>query len=747
MPARGRLLAHAAEPGPVILASIDFVRLIYGGSGLLYLALTALVLIQARLSRTGLMLVAASLASAAWLGAVALAVPPPLGGFGGGLDLLRSLAWYVFLLHLYRRSVPGRGQLAQAFVVMGLVALLVAGVAVLLGGAAAPQSAPWSAGTAIRLGLAVCNILLIENLYFNAPADSKWRINLPCIALGALAVYDVAMSADAVLMHALSPALFAGNAMAAAIVVPLLAVSAARNRSWQIDIHVSRTVVFHSATLIASGVFLVGLAGIGEAIRYFGADWGGLAEISLVFAGLVTIAVLMTSSTVRSRIRRIAVDHFFTHRYDYRQEWMRCINTLSGQDSYVPLPTRVIRAAADVVDSPGGVLMLLEGTTPPVYRWAGSWNMPAAIAPLPAGDAFLAELRGGSWIARLGQDGAAGRPHPFAAELPTAWLAVPLSHGGAMTGFILLARPRAGFTLDREVFDLLRIIGRQVATYVAEQRATEVLLQARQLHDYGKRFAFVAHDIKNVSSQLSMLLSNAELHMANPEFQRDMLGTVRGSVQKIGALLKRLQAPASELTRTIIRPHDRLAALVAGLRRPRAVEVVLEPPAGPAPGGVAMPAAAFDAVVTHLLTNAIDATEAAAEAGETDRNGAGRNGAGRNGALPPVLIRLEQRGRQLVIEITDEGTGMTADFVRDKLFVPFDTSKPGGSGIGAYQARELLREAGGDLLVLSRPGAGTTMRLVLPTVEAPEPVSEPGREPRSGAGDGRAEIPMPGQML
>ncbi|MBN8890114.1 MAG: hypothetical protein BGP12_22500 [Rhodospirillales bacterium 70-18] len=712
-----------------MLAALDLVRLVYGASALLYLALSALILIQERLSRTGLLLVVACLASALWLGAVALVLPAPMGGFGGGFDLLRSVGWYAFLLHLYRRSVPGRSQLTQAFVVMGLVAMLVVGVSLLVGQQSGAAYDLWSVGTALRLGLAVCNILLIENLYFNTPGDAKWRINLPCIALGSLAIYDIAMSADAVLLRQISGPLFTGNAIAAAIVVPLLAVSAARNRSWQIDIHVSRTVVFHSATLIASGVFLLGLAGVGEAFRYFGADWAGLAEVSLVFAGLVTIAVLLTSASARSRIRRFFVDHFFSNRYDYRQEWMRCINTLSAQDAYVALHTRVIRAVADVVDSPGGVLFLTEGAHPTApamatgsFQWAGSWNMPAVTTPVMADDPWVAGLRGGSWIAVLhgGERGA------LAGDLPSAWLVVPLNHGGSMTGFIAVARPRAAFALDREVYDLLRIIGRQVAAYVAEQRATEVLLQARQLHDYGKRFAFVAHDIKNVSSQLSMLLSNAEIHLSNPEFQRDMLSTVRASVRKISALLQRLQAPRSDLTRTIIRPRDRLEAIVVGLRRPRPVDVVLDdnaPEEGA--GGVAMPAASFDAVVTHLLNNAAEATMEA-----------------RPDAPPPVRVRLRQEGRRMLVDIADQGPGMRPEFIRDKLFAPFDTSKPEGSGIGAFQARELLREAGGDLLVLSQPGAGTTMRIVLPTVEAPGPETAEAVERQGRA----AAISMPGGL-
>jgi signal transduction histidine kinase len=80
-----------------------------------------------------------------------------------------------------------------------------------------------------------------------------------------------------------------------------------------------------------------------------------------------------------------------------------------------------------------------------------------------------------------------------------------------------------------------------------------------------------------------------------------------------------------------------------------------------------------------------------------------------------VELRVESLG--VVVDIIDRGPGMAAEFVRDELFRPFSTTKGGGHGIGAYQARELLRRAGGDLLVISRPGSGTTMRIILPSVQ------------------------------
>ena len=674
-------------------APLTAMALLHGGCAALYLVLSALVLVQGRLTRTGQLFAAAALVTAVWAAAVAGFAREPVNLVTGTLDVVRGLAWCGFILHLYLRTVQVSPLRRQAFLMMGLIAVLVVAVIGLLG-RALPGGALtiWSVEVVARLGVAVCSVLLIENLYLNTPPDLRRHISLACIALGALAGYDIVLSADALLFRRLSLELYDGRAIATGIVAPLLAVAAARNRSsWGVDIHVSRTAVFHSATLVISGIFLLGLVAAGETLRYFGADWGGVAEISLIFAGLVTIAVLLSSHSTRSRLRTVLVDHFFSHRYDYRREWMRCIATLSTPDAYIALHTRVIRALAEVVDSPGGVLFLRERGDA-AFQWAGSWNMPASAAPIMPDHPLVAAFRDGTWVVEAA---------PFAIGIPGAWLAAPLNHNGRLIGLIVVARPRAEFKLDREVFDLLRIIGRQVATYVAEQRATEGLMQARQLHEYGKRFAFVAHDIKNVSSQLSLLLSNAETYLENPEFQRDMLTTIRAAVAKIGALIKRLEVPDSELGHTVLMPAERLEAIVASGRRLRGAAVEFSEDGGTA--GVAMAAAAFDAVITHLLDNAIEASHMAAAAAGSEPE--------------PVRILLRHEARRALIDIVDAGTGMTPEFVRDELFRPFRTSKPEGSGIGAYQARELVRGAGGDLLVLSRPGAGTTMRLLLPLVE------------------------------
>lgn len=670
--------------------------LLHGGCALLYGVLASLILMHHQRSRTALWLAGACLVTAAWAAAVATS-PVPYTGIAALLELARSAAWCGFILHLYRRAVTVRRHLAQTYITMGLLALLLIAALPLIDALAyRPSTALWTAGAAVRLGFAVGNILLLENLYFNSPVETRWHLNLLCIALGCLFLYDLLLYSDALLFHRVNTELFVARAPVTALAAPLIAIAAVRNRRWAVDIHISRDVVFHSATLVLSGLFLLGLAVTGEIFRHSDAEWGIVAEVSLMFAGILAVGVAVTSASARSRMRSMVVEHFFSNRYDYRKEWMRCIETLTAPMAHTGLPTRAIHAVAEVVDSPAGTLFL-RAPEEVAFQWAGSWNMPAVTIPIQPGHALLPEFRDGDWIVELDQVPAATG---WFAGLPRIWLAVPLNHLGTLIGFVVLARSRAQFKLDREAYDLLRVVGREVASRVAEQRAAQVLSQTTHLREYSQRFAFVLHDIKNVSGQLSMLLANAEIHADNPEFQRDMLATVRASVGKISRLLARLQADRQEQSHAVVTPAERLRRIADSYRLTRRAKIILD--FDDEAAGAAIHPESFDAVVTHVLDNALEA-----------------------GATAPVIVRMRHEAMSLIIEIIDEGPGMTPEFIRDELFRPFASTKHGGHGIGAFQARELLREAGGDLLVLSKPQAGTTMRLLLPALHAALPESAP----------------------
>jgi putative PEP-CTERM system histidine kinase len=708
--------------------------LLHGGAALICVIWTLLVLATGR-GWVARILALAPAAAALWAAGVALLPEHPLTGLAGGLEVLRGAVWLAALLVLYRRvGGPDAVQPVRRFALAG------GGVALLALLTLVPGVADWIALPSLgspmllaRLGLALAIVLLAENLYRNADDSARWYVNLPCIALGGLAVFDLLLYADAALSREFSAAMLDARAALTALAMPLLAVAAVRDRRWRRDPQVSRAVVFHGATLVLGGAFLLGVGAAGEALRALGAgdaegSWGRAAQVSLLAGAIMAVAVGAASQSVRSRLHRLVVDHFFTARYDYRREWLRCVATLSAPDSEAMAPVRAIRALADAADSPAGVLLLRaslqaganQGATGQPgagehFTWSESWNLPKRSVTLAPTHALIAGLRGGSWIADL--DGTT--PPDLHEAYGPLWLGVPLLHDReGLVGTVLLAAPRAPFALDRETYDLLRTLGREVAMFLAERSATERLAEQGRLQEYAKRFAFVAHDVKTVSSQLTLLLANAEQNMQDPEFQRDMLLTVRASASRINTLIARLRQPDPtehpDAPKGVSPPGKRATgpapatpapSSVAALEhlrrfaaaRPSQVKLLLD---GDDPGLASMAPERFDAAVMHLLNNAAEAS----------------------GPNDPIRVVLRREGDRMLIDITDQGPGMTAEFVRDELFRPLSTSKEGGSGIGAWQARELLREAGGELEAISRSGQGTTMRLSLRLAAKASPV-------------------------
>lgn len=667
---------------------------LYAGSTVLCIAWTALALGIAR-PRVSLLPAAACAAAALWTGALAFAPASPLLGAPGAAEVVRDAVWLALLLQLYRRTGgPRVTPLMHAFAAAGGIAAILSilsQVPVASGALALPTFG--SPVLLARIALPLIIVLLAENLYRNADEAARWHVNLPCIALGGLAAFDIVFYADGALSHAFSAALLNARAALTPLVVPLLIVAAVRDRRWRRSPYVSREVVFHGATLLVAGAFLVTVGTAGEALRHLGTDWGRTAQAGLLAGAVIVLAMAATSGSFRSQIHRLVVDHFFTARYDYRREWLRCVAALSAPEDEASATVRAIRAIADPVDSPAGVLLLRDPGEREL-RWAGSWNLPPEPLVLEPGHPLLAALGDGASVVNLAGERALGLDTTFG----PLWLAVPLlHHREGLLGVALLAPPRAPFMLDGEVFDLLRTLGREVAMFRAERRAAERLADQRRVQDYAKRFAFVAHDVKTVASQLTLVLANADENIEDPEFQRDMLLTVRAAATRINTLIARLRQSDDLPSRDqpVVAP-DATASVSPYARLRRIAERYAHPveidEGGEQAGVVSMLPDQFDAAVTHLLDNAVEAS----------------------GPGEPVRIRIRREPEALQIDIIDRGIGMTADFIRERLFRPMTTSKVHGNGIGACQARELLREAGAQLVVLSRPGAGTTMRMTFP---------------------------------
>jgi putative PEP-CTERM system histidine kinase len=664
---------------------IPVAETVYSACALAFAALIALMVARGRTSVTGVVILGCCFASVVWASATAGGAPLPVLAL---LDTIRLSAWLLFAVALVTIRGEGGPGLDRAYL-FGASAFCLAAVATeicVFVGVGAPYL--YILQLLMRIGFAVAGLLTIENLWRNTATERRWHLWPLCVAVGGLFAYELFLFSDAFITRGrVDPGLALGRPIVAAFMAPLLALAMARNREWRVDIHVSRQVVLHTATLGASGCFLLAVAVVGMLLRGFGGEWGLVLQLAMLFGSIVILAIVLSSGSLRRRLNYLISRNFFTHRYDYRVEWLKFIELVSEPKDGEELSVRIIRALAGFVDSPAGVLWSLS-------RGIGYFPMTAWRLPIPdhakiaIDDPFVPGFRDGSWVQERSLD-SADETWWFASD--QAWLAVPLSHRNEIVGFVLLHRATYAVDLDWEVFDLLRAAGRQAASYLAEERSTRVLRDSELLTEYSKRFAFVVHDIKNLASQLNLIVSNARKHIEDPEFQRDMLRTVEDSVTRMNNLLSQLKADAAPRASRLLNPNLILRAVAAEFAG-AAVPVEFREEAGSC--AVAIDPDRLRSALTHIVQNAIDVSC------PTDR----------------VVILSRRLGTQLLVEVIDHGPGMDDAFIRHELFLPFRSTKSDGYGIGAFQTRELIRMSGGDLEVVSEKGFGTTMRIILPLV-------------------------------
>jgi GAF domain-containing protein len=202
---------------------------------------------------------------------------------------------------------------------------------------------------------------------------------------------------------------------------------------------------------------------------------------------------------------------------------MHFVRTLSSGNPELGLQRRLLDAVSDLMESTAGGLWV-RSPEDASYVPGVSWNLGEGL-PEPLGSPFDDWLGQHEEVIELAEATDAGR-YPdlqvpdWLRTLPRAWLVVPLVHRDTLQGFMVLGGPRTDRQLDWEDYELLQAIGRQAASYIAEEQSANALSDARQLQLFSRRFAFVAHDLKNIVGQLSLLPRNAERFKANAQNSR-----------------------------------------------------------------------------------------------------------------------------------------------------------------------------------------------------------------------------------
>ena len=616
------------------------------------------------------------------------------------VEAVFMLAWFGLLYRLlrgpYRQSMPEtvRRYLYLFWGLIFTVAALVAWFSYIdaLGGGAATYY------HVLGLSISLAGFGLSAQLNRDAPVENTLTLSALAIASGVIFASQVLWFGVATLTGSASQGYDVFRLLAAGIAGLILLYAVRRRPQWSLDIFVSPQSSAYVPRLLAVLAFLGALLALTPISRSLVADNLQLFAGVLITLVGVPVTVLMFSENLSARLRVFISKHFLPFRFDYREEWLRLIDTLSAPDQRLPLPERSIKAVAQIVNAPAGLLWWRVSDEEP-YRCIASWN--TRLLPdteVRADDPALVFMHERQWIldtAELDRDPELyeGLRRPaWAEQLPSGLLVVPLFSNEALFGFIVLLQSSSAFRLAFEEIDLLRTSGRQVAAHLAQYQADKQLAEVQQFEAFNRLTAFVMHDLKNLIAQQSLMVKNAAKHKGNPEFFEDAMATIENSVARMNKLLRQLQSGDAAGPVEIVNLSE---ALSDAIRRTENRQPQPDFDGQSERLSARINREGFSAVVAHLIRNAQDATSPKGS----------------------VVVSLRNNASHAEVCIADDGCGMSADFIRTRLFRPFDSTKGSkGMGIGAYQARTFIVDAGGAVQVDSKPEQGTRVIIRLPLV-------------------------------
>ena len=680
----------------------------YGTAFFTFIALVILISISRRHNPVGNALLTASILTVVWAAVVAIStlLASPILLLIQLTEAARNGAWIFVLLKLLSLRLQGTDQplatnrwVPWYFLSFTMIVVLIISIDSLLENAPSLFNIALSANSAGWLAMSIVSLLLLEQYYRNSNDDELWPTKHLCLGLGILFAFDLFMYAEGLLFRQLNHNAWQARGLVSVMAAILIGISVSRTAGKEVignqqAFRTSRHFAFHALTLMASGVYLIAMALAGYFIRYLDGSWGGVLQITFLCAAGLILVVLLFSGRIRASFRVWLNKNFFSYKYDYRIEWLEFTEILASGKT--DIPENITRAMANLAKSPGGVLWSRTDTGR--FTVSANWDM-----PIPPANIDLSELsewlQANEWIIDLREwqsDPDIYRNLTLPAVVTTiheAWLIIPLLFGHRLEGIVLLRESEVAGDLNWEDRDLLKVAGKQAASQLAQFQADRALVESRQFEAFNRLSAYVIHDLKNILAQLSLIVANAKKHKNNPEFIDDMVDTVSNTVDRMSKLMAQMR---SETLRAQQQEFKLIELLENALSACKLRAPIPELTVADNTSILTCDSDRLRTVFEHLIQNAQEATN---DRGE-------------------VTVRLLTRSGFAIVEIEDNGTGMDEQFIRHRLFKPFDSTKGlTGMGIGVFESRDFIHSIGGEINVTSALGQGSLFRVLIPCAD------------------------------
>jgi hypothetical protein len=548
-------------------------------------------------------------------------------------------------------------------------------------------------------------IVVVINLEHTLRASagvSRWKIKYLIIGLGIISAFYIYHSSHVLFYRVIDPALIPVKGSITIIACLLMGLSLVRNRLFDINVVVSRYIIYNSVSLFVIAAYLLIMGIIGEGIKRFGGDFVQYLYLLFIFVAIAGLVVLLMSDKLRRSIKVTIDKHFYRDKYDYRAQWLKLTQKLSSIDKIEGLHMAILESLRDTAGSKNATLWLYD-IDDELFNPMETYGVTLKSGYVIKGQReFVVLLRDKEWIINLKEFGSTGKEHNIGADNAAlfeeikAALLVPLKSGEEFLGFVALGERIIGDVYNYEDYDILKTMARQAASSILNLKQSEELAHSREMEAFNKISSFIMHDLKNLTHTLSLVAQNAAANMDNPEFRADAISTIDDTVAKMKKLMARLSTmpttvEAIELKKKEVDPNVVVRDSIDGfyVNGRRSIDLTEELAQLPA---IFMDPDEIQKVLHNMLINAADVLE---ESGH-------------------IWVRTSAANGCIKISVKDDGPGMSREFISRSLFKPFMTTKKKGIGIGLFQSKAIVEAHRGRIEVESTEGKGAVFTVILP---------------------------------
>lgn len=533
----------------------------------------------------------------------------------------------------------------------------------------------------------VLNLMHLENTFRSSSGMKRWQIKYIIFGVGAILSFLIYISSHILLVSAINLNSIPATSAVIFLSVAMMTLFIVRHRLFDVDIFVSRYVVYNSVTVFIVGLYLLMVGIVAQIIGYFDLAISYFLVTFFVFASILVLVILLFSTALRRRIQLFITRHFYKHKYEFRDKWMETTEKISSKRSI----KEVIDTLIDMIRETMGSVTIEVWLYDPISGIFSSSNDSGEgilinspiVARIIAGMAPFV-INEGELLKYVSPKGDKGfKPV----------LCAPLLAGPEIIGFILLGEDISGEPYRQDDFQLLTAVASQTAVQVKNIRLAQELMTAKEVEAFHRMSSFIMHDLKNLTNSLSLVSQNAKHHINNPEFQQDAVKTIDRTVLRMKGLINRLSSlpkePELKKENLYVKEVIEKASERAGLSVKENISFNNRVNEGLL---FHVDHDAIEMVFLNILKNACEAIK--------DKG--------------TIEVEAASGNEAIEIRISDSGTGMSKEFIQGSLFHPFKTTKEGGFGIGLYQCKTIIEAHGGSIEVESEEGKRTTFSIRLP---------------------------------